>query len=115
MQMGTVLSQEITGIRAVDGAQTINNDTIPVRSPHACIREEAEDGSVYLLYHDGLETPYLINQIARTILELCDGQRSFAQIVQHLFENYNVPGEVDLEAVASQYLLVLARIHMITF
>jgi hypothetical protein len=112
--MATALSQGQGQMPTVN-VEKIHPEVVPIRSPHVCIREETEDGSTYLLYHTELETPYLINQTARTILDLCDGQRSLDQINQHLSKSYAIPGEVDLEPAVCEYLLVLQRLHMITF
>src|SRR5260370_34593830 len=75
----------------------------PRLAAKARIQIDKVSGEPVLLYPEGV---VLLNATAVAIISLCDGTRSFSEILSRLAEDYNVPTS-ELEADVSDYFFKL--------
>jgi len=75
-----------------EGAQRvraiIDAATRPVVPPHVKLRHDAGRGRWIILAPERLFDP---DDVAVEVLKLCDGQRTVADIAEHLAKEYNAP------------------------
>jgi pyrroloquinoline quinone biosynthesis protein D len=91
-----------------DGAQRvraiIDAATRPVIPPYIKLRHDAGRGRWIILAPERLFDP---DDIAVEVLKLCDGQRTVADIAEHLAKEYNAP-VADIKADIVEMLQDLA-------
>lgn len=81
----------------------ISGDSVPLRRPDL-VTVEAEDQ--LLVHYPGLLDTVSLNVSAQAILELCDGQRTVAELSQELAEECGYPIEVltnDVKCALAQF------------
>lgn len=72
-----------------------------------------EAGAETMLYHLDDTTVHVLNETARTIWELCDGQHTPADIVQSLRNTFEVPPGFDLEDSVRHILAQLSGLGLL--
>lgn len=75
----------------------------PRLAPKARLQVDKTSGAPVLLYPEGV---VLLNATGEAIVQLCDGTRSFLEILERLSETYSASAE-QLEEDLSNYLLTL--------
>jgi hypothetical protein len=71
------------------------------------VREAEEEDGKHLVYEPQNEGVFLMNATAKQIFDLCDGQRSVADIVEMIRQDFEVPEGVDVRQAVVGYLEVL--------
>ena len=75
----------------------------PLLAPKARLQIDKVSGEPVLLYPEGV---VLLNATGEAIIQLCDGTRSFPEILARLSVTYSTPAE-QLEDDLSEYILKL--------
>jgi len=82
----------------------IDAATQPVVPPHIKLRHDAGRGRWIILAPERLFDP---DEVAVEVLKLCDGQRTVADIAEHLSKEYNAPS-AEIQADVIEMLQDLA-------
>lgn len=83
----------------------------PSLSPKVRLQIDPATQQPILLYPEGIVK---LNETAASIIRLCDGQRSFDEIIRELSRHYQVKVEV-LRDEVSKYLLRLQHLSLLSF
>jgi len=93
------MAEDAQRVRAI-----IDAATRPVVPPHIKLRHDAARGRWIILAPERLFDP---DDVAVEVLKLCDGQRTVADIAEHLAKEYNAPN-AEIQADVIEMLQDLA-------
>lgn len=91
----------------------IEDVTIPTKSPEVTIREEMEEDGKYMLFNAENELILVVNSSGKFILDNCDGEKTVAQLVEEIENNFTISEEMDMTGIVKNYIETLLKAKLI--
>ena len=105
--------EKIENNQGQETSMVVEETMVPMKNPEVTVREEMEEDGKYILFNAENELILVINPTGKFILDNCTGEKTVAQIITDIENNFTVSEDIDLSTVVKDYLSLLLAAELV--